>query len=86
VRFDQPVLDTLLLSQVLHPEAESHRLEDIAARFGVDVVGRHTALGDALVTGEVLLRMLPLLAQAGIRTLGEARAASQATQYAKVAY
>ncbi len=86
VRFDQPVLDTLLLSQVVEPQAESHRLEAIAARLGVDVVGRHTALGDALVTAEVFLRMVPLLAQRGVRTLGEARAASQATQYAKVAY
>jgi DNA polymerase-3 subunit epsilon len=86
LRFDQPVLDTLLLSQVLHPEAENHRLESIAARLGVNVVGRHTALGDALVTAEVFLRMVPLLAQRGVQTLGEARAASQATQYAKVGY
>ena len=86
MKFDQPVLDTLLLSQVIEPQADSHRLEAIAARLGVDVVGRHTALGDALVTAEVFLRMVPLLAQRGIRTLGEARAASQATQYARVAY
>jgi DNA polymerase-3 subunit epsilon len=86
VRFDQPVLDTLLLSQVLHPEADNHRLESIAARLGVNVVGRHTALGDALVTAEVFLKMVPLLAQRGIRTLADARTASQATQYAKVAY
>jgi DNA polymerase-3 subunit epsilon len=86
VRFDQPVLDTLLLSQVLHPEADNHRLESIAARLGVNVVGRHTALGDALVTAEAFLRMVPLLAERGIRTLGEARTASQSTQYAKVAY
>jgi DNA polymerase-3 subunit epsilon len=86
LRFDQPVLDTLLLSQVLHPEADNHRLESIAARLGVNVVGRHTALGDALVTAEVFLRMVPLLAERGVRTLGEARAASQSTQYAKVAY
>jgi DNA polymerase-3 subunit epsilon len=50
VRFDQPVLDTLLLSAIVHPDQSSHGLEDIAARLGVDVVGRHTALGDARVT------------------------------------
>ena len=48
VVFHQPVLDTLLLSAVVHPNQESHRLEAIAERFNVTVLGRHTALGDAL--------------------------------------
>jgi DNA polymerase-3 subunit epsilon len=86
VRFAQPVLDTLLLSAVIHPDLESHRLEAIAERMGVSPVGRHTALGDAIMTGEVFLRMIPLLAQQGIRTLGEAREASQKTYFARVEY
>jgi len=86
VRFTQPVLDTLLLSAVLHPDFESHRLEAIAERMGVNPIGRHTALGDAIMTGEVFLRMIPLLAERGIRTLGEAREASQKTYYARVEY
>jgi DNA polymerase-3 subunit epsilon len=86
VRFTQPVLDTLLLSAVLHPDQESHGLEAIAARMGVSPIGRHTALGDAIMTGEVFLRMIPLLAQRGIRTLGEAREASRKTYYARIEY
>jgi DNA polymerase-3 subunit epsilon len=86
LRFDQPVLDTLLLSAVLHPNQESHQLEAIARRFGVAVVGRHTALGDAVVTAEVFLRMIPLLAGMGIRNLGQAREASRQTYFARLEY
>ncbi|MEY5097378.1 MAG: polymerase PolC-type [Pseudomonadota bacterium] len=84
--FDQPVLDTLLLSAVVHPSQESHRLEAIAQRFNIPVTGRHTAMGDAVVTAEVFLRLIPLLAEKGIRTLGQARAAAQQTYYARLRY
>jgi DNA polymerase-3 subunit epsilon len=86
VRFEQPVLDTLLLSAVIHPNQEMHRLEAIAERLGVSVIGRHTALGDAMVTGEVFLKMLPLLAAMGIHTLHQAREASEQTYYARIRY
>ena len=86
VVFDQPVLDTLLLSAVVHPQQESHRLEAIAERLGVSVLGRHTAIGDAIVTAEVFLKMLPLLADKGIRPLGQAREASEKTYHARIHY
>ncbi|MGP1683515.1 MAG: 3'-5' exonuclease, partial [Giesbergeria sp.] len=84
--FRQPVLDTLLLSAVVHPNQESHRLEAIAERFNVTVLGRHTALGDALVTAEIWLRLIPLLAEQGIYTLRQAREAAQKTYYARIKY
>ena len=86
VQFRQPVLDTLLLSAVIHPNQQSHQLEAIAERLGVNVIGRHTALGDAIVTGEVFLKMIPLLAEQGIHTLREAREAAERTYYARVKY
>jgi DNA polymerase-3 subunit epsilon len=88
VRFIQPVLDTLLLSAVAHPgfEDAEHSLEAIAARLGVNVFGRHSALGDAIVTGEIFLRLVPLLADRGIHTLKEAREASRKTLYARLEY
>ncbi len=86
VRFDQPVLDTLLLSAVVHPNQESHRLEAIAERFDITVIGRHTALGDAMVTAEVFLKLIPLLADMGIHTLGHAREAAHKTYYARIKY
>ena len=86
VRFTQPVLDTLLLSAVIHPNQESHRLEAIAERFGVNLIGRHTALGDAIVTGELFLKMIPLLNAMGIFNLGQAMLASEQTYYARIRY
>ncbi|MBA4252378.1 MAG: DNA polymerase III subunit epsilon [Comamonadaceae bacterium] len=84
--FDHPVLDTLLLSAVVHPGQDTHRLEAIAERFGVQVIGRHTALGDAMVTAEIFVRLIPLLAEKGIHTLGQARTAAQQTYYARIKY
>jgi DNA polymerase III subunit epsilon len=86
VVFDQPVLDTLLLSAVIHPSQDSHRLEAIAERFNVPVTGRHTAMGDAMMTAEIFLKLLPLLAEQGIHTLGQAREAAQRSYYARLNY
>jgi len=77
VSFDQPVLDTLLLSAVLHDHAQSHSLDAIAARFGIALVDRHRALGDAMGTAEILLRLLDLLEAAGITSLGAALAETE---------
>jgi len=86
LRFEQPVLDTLLLSAVAQPNQESHGLEAIAERMGVTVMGRHTALGDAIVTAEVFVKLIPLLQAQGIHTLGQAREAAQKTLYARLQY
>ena len=50
------------------------------------MTGRHTALGDARVRAEVLLKLVPLLAAMGLHTLGQVRAAAQKNFYARVRY
>jgi DNA polymerase III alpha subunit (gram-positive type) len=68
-RLDNPVIDTRALSAALHPAVADHELDAVAARLGVPVVARHTAEGDALTAGRVLLGLLPDLRAAGVRTL-----------------
>lgn len=86
IRFSQPVLDTLLLSAVVHPNQESHRLDVILERLGVHIDTRHNALEDALATGEVFLKLIPLLEEKGIVTVRQALEASEKTYFARVKY
>ena len=77
VTFDHVVLDTLLLSVFLDSHTPEHTLDAITARYGVEVEGRHTAIGDALATASVLLRMLDMLQSRGIDSLYKAHAISK---------
>lgn len=72
-RFDHPVLDTVLLSAVIYGQTEQHSLDAIAERLQVTIPeeARHTALGDALATTEVFLKLLPMLQAQGIETFGD---------------
>lgn len=86
VAFTGPVLDTLLLSAILHPVHEQHDMENIARRLGISIVGRHTALGDALTTAQIFLKLIPILNSNGILTLGDAMHASKKSYYARLKY
>lgn len=86
VELINPVLDTLLLWDILHPNQERHNFSTIAELLGVRVVGRHTALGDALATAEMFIKMIPLLEARGIRTLKEALEASQKSHFTHLKY
>lgn len=74
VTFNMPVLDTLLLSRAIDPDFEGHGLDALAERFQIQIPQglRHTALGDAQATAELLLYLLPRLEARGITTLDEA--------------
>lgn len=71
--WDHPILDTVLLSAVLFGASETHTLDALSERLGVTIPEhlRHTALGDAQATAEVLCKMLPMLQSRGFDTFGK---------------
>lgn len=73
LRFDNPVLDTVLLSAIVFGQSESHSLDALTARLGITLPegARHTAIGDATATAEVLLKLLPALKARGLLTFGD---------------
>lgn len=73
VTWDHPILDTVLLSAVLFGPSETHTLDALCSRLDVTIptAMRHTALGDARATAEVLVRMLPMLEARGLSTFGQ---------------
>lgn len=79
VALRNPVMDTLVLSLLLDGPQAEHSLDAIAERLGVQVKDRHTALGDARATAEILVRMIDRLEAKGIVTLAQAMEASNMT-------
>ncbi|CAM3915884.1 exonuclease domain-containing protein [Vreelandella rituensis] len=71
VDFDIPVLDTLLISRALDEAIDGHDLDSLSQRYDLEFPPgtRHTALGDARVTAELWLALLPRLEARGIDTL-----------------
>ncbi|HWA49945.1 MAG TPA: exonuclease domain-containing protein [Dongiaceae bacterium] len=65
-------LDVMLLYAGLFPDRTTLSLDDMAAALNVPVIGRHSALGDALTTAEIYVRLVPLLIERGFATLGAA--------------
>ena len=62
-------LDTRGLAAALHPDWLDPGLDAVAARLGIPITGRHTAEGDALAAGQILLALLPALTARGLRTV-----------------
>ncbi len=71
--FDNPVLDTALLSACVFGAAERHSLDALSHRLGITIPeeARHTAIGDTIATADVFLRLLPALRGRGIETFGQ---------------
>jgi CBS domain-containing protein len=64
-----------LLARLAEPGQRDYSLDALAARFGIVISGRHSALGDARAAAEIFVALLPRLQERGIRTLAEAERA-----------
>lgn len=74
--FDHPILDTVHLSAVVFGGSAKHTLDALCDRLDITIPPelRHTAMGDAVATADVLVALIPVLEARGISTLGQARA------------
>ncbi len=72
-KFENPILDTVLLSAVVYGQTESHSLDALTHRLGITIPeeARHTALGDTVATAEAFLKLLPILKGKGLTTFGD---------------
>lgn len=74
-------LDTLVVSRLLWPRRGTrHSLDELAARTGVTPRDRHTALGDAVATAQILAVCFPQLAARGLDSPDAVAAAYAARQ------
>jgi DNA polymerase-3 subunit epsilon len=69
-----PRLCTVRLTRRLVPGLKSRGLDSVTRFFGVEVVDRHRAKGDATATAEVLRRLLGLAADRGATTVSDLEA------------
>ncbi|MFT5489490.1 MAG: CBS domain-containing protein [Alphaproteobacteria bacterium] len=67
-----PALDTGLLARAVNPHLPDGSLETVAAWLDVEIVERHTALGDARTAAQIYLQLVPKLMRAGVRSFAEA--------------
>ena len=73
LRFDNPILDTVLLSAVIFGQSDVHSLDALTHRLGITIPeeARHTAIGDTVATADAFLKLVPMLQARGLRTFGE---------------
>ncbi len=77
VSFTNPLLDTLLLSNLLKNDRNDHTLESIGQSLGVEITSSLSVMGDCFAVAQIFLKIMKLLEKKGISTIGEVIAASE---------
>lgn len=71
VNLSHRVLDTMMIAMWLHPKRGRYDLDAILDLYGVDVLQRHHALDDSIMTAHLWSKMLKDIQERGITNLGE---------------
>ena len=74
-RFENPVLDTMLLSRFLYSYESRHNLDAIMSRLKIepDADNRHRSVGDCIMTAKALVEMIGVLEKRGLASLKAVR-------------
>lgn len=64
-----PAIDTVTLSQILFPTAQSFRLRDLTSRLNINHDSPHSADSDAEATGKLLIKLMQALSDVPTKTL-----------------
>ncbi|ACX52932.1 DNA-directed DNA polymerase [Ammonifex degensii KC4] len=70
---EQAVLDVWTVARALDARCEHATMDEIASFLKVNLEGRHTALGDALIHARMWLKLRERLKEKGVRTLRDLR-------------
>lgn len=71
---EPPSLDIAMLLGAMAPSLPDLGLETVTHHLGVTISGRHSAMGDSLAAAEAFAKLIPIMRERNIRTLGEAQA------------
>lgn len=71
---EPPSLDIAMLLGAMAPSLPDLGLETVTKHLGISITGRHSAFGDSMAAAEVFAKLIPMMRERDVRTLGEAQA------------
>jgi DNA polymerase III epsilon subunit family exonuclease len=72
-RVANPCLCTVQLSRKLLPDIANHKLKTVAQHYQISLINHHRASDDARATAEIFIRLMGLMATAGVQDFAGVR-------------
>ncbi|MBS4026169.1 MAG: 3'-5' exonuclease, partial [Clostridia bacterium] len=71
LKIQNPIFDTFKIARILFSSLESHSLDYLIKYFNMPDEGRHTALGDSVITAQLFQNLRRILINMNINNLTE---------------